>query len=184
MAKQPFSRNADEHVHADIGWLSRQGFAHLGYAYREAAEVLCEAPAVSGRSEEAMYLVASFAFRQSIELYLKSIIQLVEMHRDTRFPSKKHTHQLLSIWDWIDSKLSELGHPPLPADARSVAADFERVDPNGTAFRYNVDLKGSPQLAQLPPAVSLTNLKSAAADVIHLLDSFEEYLGAKLNGTR
>jgi hypothetical protein len=63
MAKRPFSRNADEPVHTDIGWLSRQGLAHLGYAYREAAEVLCEAPETSGESEEAMYVVASFAFR-------------------------------------------------------------------------------------------------------------------------
>jgi hypothetical protein len=178
MAKQPFSRNADEHIHTDIGWLSRQGFAHLGYAYREAAEVLCEAPEASGRSEEAMYLVASFAFRQSIELYLKSIVPLVEIHTGTPFPKNKHTHQLLSVWDWINDKLTGLGLSQLSPDGRSVVAEFDRVDPNGTAFRYNVDLKGSAQLAQLPPAVSLTNLQSAAADVIDFLDGVEEYLGS------
>jgi hypothetical protein len=103
---------------------------------------------------------------------------VVENHIGELFPGKKHAHQLLVMWDWISQKLSDGGLPALPSDRRSVVADFERVDPNGTAFRYNEDLKGVAQLAQLPPAVSLSNLRNAAADVIHFLDSVEEYLGS------
>lgn len=177
MPNQPFSRNSKEPTHADVGWLSRQGLGHLGYAYREAAEILCEAPAKCGTSEEAMYLVASFAFRHSIELYLKAVLPLVAIHADVTVPNEfQGKHGLLPMWDWISERLADMGNHSLLQDGRSVIEAFDLVDPNGTAFRYNLDLKGNAQLKKLPPAVSLGNLKNAASEVIYLLDGLEEYL--------
>jgi hypothetical protein len=174
---QPFSRNEDEPLHADTGWLSEQGLASLGWAYREAGEVLCDAPGTVGAADEAMYLVASFSFRQSIELYLKAICQLLEAHYNASLPNQlRNKHKLLPLWDWIDGEIQSRSYDALPTDARSVVEDFEKVDPNGTAFRYNLDLQGNAQLSQLPPAVSLGNLRNAASEMIHLLDSLEDTL--------
>ena len=177
MGESPFSRNPDEFIHADVGWLSRQGFGHLAYAYREAADALCAAVEESGRSEEAMYITASFCYRHSIELYLKAVIRLIEAHSGEQAPHRfRGSHHLLDMWDWISDRLCDLGFNALPADERAVIEAFEEVDQNGTAFRYNLDMQNNPQLARLPPTVSISNLHNAATRAIDLLDSLEEYL--------
>lgn len=177
MSESPFSRNPDEATHTDMGWLSRQGLGHLAYAYRQAADALCAAPETTGESEEAMYLVASYCYRHSLEVYLKAVIKLIEARSGD--PAPRHLrgrHSLLGMWDWASEQLEAFGLHALPGDERSVVEAFEEVDSNGTAFRYNLDLEGNPQLTRLPHTVSLSNLKSAAGSAIDVLDALDEHL--------
>jgi hypothetical protein len=128
------------------------GYLELARSYKQSAEALLEAALESGEPLDWGFPVL-FAYRHSLELYLKIIGRMEEFEHSLR----------KCVWQIEKRYRRRIGSP-----VREWIIEFDKIDPKSTAFRYADD-----QAATLRGAefwVDFVHLKFAMNRVFRILD--------------
>lgn len=129
------------------------GYLTLARNYRQCAQTMLEAAIESGEPREWGFPVL-FAYRHTLELYLKIIGQI-----DDR------THSLRECIAQVEKR----HHERLPSRAREWIVELDEIDPKGTAFRYADRAPGS-ALRDMECWIDLTHFKFAMTRVLSMLE--------------
>lgn len=181
----------------DMDWVLYAG------GYKRAGDILIEHGIAHGGQHILVYPIV-FLYRQYIELQLKDIIRNgyrylgISKYFPPGFPTghkiDEYWSECRSILKKIDEeeyqKLGEYERNKYNSDLDSLARDireFSEWDPDSTAFRYPVDKKGNPSIADLAN-ISFAGLKELVERIADLLDAISvgisHYLDAKHENLR
>lgn len=127
-------------------------YLELARSYKQSAEALLDSALKSGGPRDWGYPVL-FAYRHSLELYLKVIGEIAEPTHSlkdcVRLVEKRHGQRIGSpIREWI--------------------IEFDNIDPRGTAFRYADDQAGTLKYAEF--WIDFVQLQFAMSRVFRMLD--------------
>jgi hypothetical protein len=140
-----------------VNWNGNTGVAasEVSNAFRIAAERLLDAALANNETWEAVYPIL-FCYRHGLEVSLKSLV-----------PGAPRKHGLAKLWAVLHPRLAGrvcadqlewIGHR---------IAEFERVDPGSTTFRYAYDL---PVDSAHELWVDFHHLKASTAKLFEALD--------------
>jgi hypothetical protein len=130
------------------------GYLALARNYRDCAQTLLEGALKSGEARDWGFPVL-FAYRHTLELYLKIIGQI-----------ERHTHSLLECMLLVEKRHGEL----LPLREREWIIELDDLDPGGTTFRY-VDGNAGKALDHGEYWVDFVQFKYAMNRVFWMLDT-------------
>jgi len=153
--------------------------------YKEAADSLVDSIASRKGSADSLFFPIVFLYRHYVEIRLKSLLhdggQLLDQKHN-----KEREHQLSKLWPKVRSILDELWPNEEGEDLKamdSLIAQFEKVDPRSTTFRYPKDFDGSNSLKLDVPMVNLRNLAEVVGAMSIILEgsagAISEYQGYK-----
>ena len=131
---------------------SVDGYLELARNYKQSADALLEA-ALESREPRDWGFPVLFAYRHSLELYLKIIGRVDEL-----------IHSLRECVRQIEKRYRRRISSPV----REWIIEFDNIDPNGTAFRYADDQAGTLRYAEF--WVDFVQLKFAMNHVFEMLD--------------
>lgn len=127
-------------------------YLELARNYRQSVEALLNSALKSGEPRDWGYPVL-FAYRHTLELYLKVIGEIEEF-----------THSLKDCILLVEKRHGQrIGSP-----VREWIIEFDNIDPGGTAFRYADDQAGTLKYAEF--WVDFVQLKFAMSHVFRMLD--------------
>ncbi|MDB5352828.1 MAG: hypothetical protein JWN86_4075 [Planctomycetota bacterium] len=154
----------DAHVVIDPG----ERFYRMPKGYKRAADILIEQAASNLADRSNVIYAALFCYRQSIELYLKKII---DMFGDGKVYSPKNTHKLSILWERFGCIVNERGGSEsigLNA-AQKLVAEMHEADQQSDGFRFPTTRDNEP-FAFGDRGIDLENLRR----VMQGLDNFFE----------
>jgi hypothetical protein len=128
------------------------GYLELARSYKQSAEALLESALKSGEPRDWGYPVL-FAYRHSLELYLKVIGEIGEP-----------THSLKDCIGLVEKRHGQRIGSPI----REWIIEFDNIDPRGTAFRYADDQARTLRYAEF--WVDFLQLRFAMSNVFQILD--------------
>lgn len=185
----PWPRKGDKvFTSADDWWnnarlrLSPDDMVLYADGYKEAADIVTRYVARHRRSQDFLVYPCAFLYRQHIELELKMIIRDGARLLDEKEERSLH-HGLGSLWQearriiervWPDGAKKDLDV------AGELIAQFEQIDPHGTAFRYAHDRKGNRSIPKDVSHINLRNLSQVVGRLSALLDGVSDGLAAYL----
>jgi hypothetical protein len=155
----------------------------LGVAdgYYEASRLLVEGLANGKFSEDIEGIIAVFLFRHYLELSLKRIIvegrwlnSVDKNARATEVAELKRTHHLGGLWE----KVIADAQPKIPvADwngydvdfVKKCVFEFDRVDPNGEAYRYDMEGAENYQVSYQQLATNIVHVHQVLEGIISYL---------------
>lgn len=115
---------------------------------------------------------AAFAYRHGIELYLKHLIETLNMILDTGQTFRKN-HKMLDLWEQAELLHKKIGRELVEAAAiervGQLIGYFDAFDPTGQVFRYPEDIKGNRHLAEH----KLINVEVLRDQMVELRDILE-----------
>jgi hypothetical protein len=159
-----------------------QDWGLFAYSFKKSANLVYSQYRSTRR--DAFWFPAVYLYRQWIELGLKSI-WFVTSQFDDGLGSVPQIHSLPKLWapirSWLDSKeLIAVDDDFLPS-AERLFAELDKVDPNGTAFRYPPTSIPHADLINF----ALSDFEAAIEQVdtlffglFRLLNEYEEYLSS------
>jgi hypothetical protein len=120
----------------------KERFYRLPMGYKRAADLLIERAAADVVDRANVIYGALFCYRQSIELFLKRLID--EFGTQTSPP--KQTHDLSVLWDRFMDVVKARGREDTGGldAAQALVAEMHNADDRSDGFRYPVDAKGRP----------------------------------------
>ena len=130
------------------------GYLHLARNYRECADALLEGALTKGEPRDWSFPVL-YAYRHTLELYLKISGEIDD-----------HTHSLNDCVLRVERRHGER----LPTPAREWIIELDKIDPNGTAFRYADNEAGRP-LRDVEYWLDFVQFRFAMNLVFRMLDS-------------
>jgi hypothetical protein len=152
--------------------------------FHEAGDVLVsESEAEPHRAQNLVY-PAIFAYRQSLELRLKSL--LLDFGHAAGEPPEFRTHDLKALWAKFKRIVAFFENDLQSADAdafrsaEALVAEFDTVDPGSDAFRFAHDTKGRSVKLALSQ-VDLANLKKVMANLHNFLECVACHFHYKLD---
>jgi hypothetical protein len=128
------------------------GYLALARNYRESADALLQSALNSGEPRDWGYPVL-FAYRHTLELYLKIMGEI-----------SKRTHSLKECVRLVEKRHGER----LPSPARDWIIELDKIDPDGTAFRYADDQAQTLKYAEF--WLDFVQFQFAMARVFRMLD--------------
>jgi hypothetical protein len=171
-----------------VNWPS-SAWSLYASSYKEAGDVLVNKVESRSSGHDVLVYPILFLYRQYLELYLKLSIRTVRIFLDEgrEIPTG---HKIEQLWEHLDG-LYRRAFPDQSTDALDqtgrLIREFAVVDPQSTAFRYPVDLKGNPSLPGLR-SIDLVNVRDVIAKMDMLLGGAHtqayEYLQWKLEMER
>jgi len=188
----PKRRKRDVLFKSDSDWwhnacLNFNGIDINAYAvgYKQAADFLVERVSQERRYQDTLVYPIAFLYRQYLELRLKQLILAGRELLDIQSSQENLHHGIDKLWKQCRSMLGRI-HPDENLDylddIERYIAEFARVDPSSTAFRYPTDKEGNPSLEGLSH-VNLRNLSETMEKIAILLDgasfNFDMLLQAK-----
>lgn len=176
------------YLNAVVGsnWLGSNEHAYIT-GFGQAVEVLLGAamvtsyPSLVTGEENAIFTDAlvypiCFCARHFIELFLKRQIRAVSGLRSGNSESAQATHNLMGLWEHLerliamDPRLVQLGKP-----IKQFIQDFNALDANGEAFRYDEDKDGNTHLISLTH-INLEIVAKRMKVLIGLAEDFEDVM--------
>lgn len=136
--------------------------------YKRAADLMVERAILDSVDRSSLIYPIIFNYRQFIELSLKYLISTYG--HTVGVDAIWNTHDLGDLWNALMAILDGYGHQDVDGTDPTVAqivAEFAKVDPKSSSYRYPVDIKGRP----IPITHSELDL-AALADVMKALDSY------------
>ncbi len=131
--------STDAHIVRDPG----ERFYRLPTGYKRAADLLIDQAAGDVVDRRNIVYAALFCYRQSIELFLK---RLIEEFGGGQAHSPKYTHDLSLLWDRFTYIVNQRGGEEwlgLEA-ARSLVAEMHEADHKSDGFRFAMDRNEMP----------------------------------------
>jgi hypothetical protein len=154
----------DAHVVCDPA----ERFNRMPMGYHRAGNILTEQANTDVVDRSNVIYAALFCYRQSIELFLKKLID--EFSQGTVY-SPKHTHELDLLWERFMRILNEGGRTHFEGlgAAQKLVSEMHDTDQKSDGFRFPTDRKGAP-FAFGDHGIDLDNLR----DVMQGLANFFE----------
>lgn len=161
------------------GWMAASlGGPWYSTAYEEALDLLAERIGADPRGSQAEMLTTPLIFlaRHTIELNLKdAAITACRLYDDLVMPARPG-HALSVYARIVDEALRRLdaadsGHK----EFTRLIAEFDAMDPGGTAFRYQTSTRGAPSVRS-HRTIDPIAFYDAAKSVIHYLSGAIDYL--------
>lgn len=152
-----------------VNWSSSEWSLYAS-GYKEAGDVLVNQVENRSSGHDVLVYPILFLYRHYLELYLKLSIRTVRTLLDEgrEMPTG---HRIELLWGQLDG-LYRRAFPDESTDALDqtgrLIREFAAVDPQSTAFRYPVDLKGDPSLPGLR-SIDLVNVRDVIAKMDMLL---------------
>ena len=178
--ENPWPRKGDSLFISDTDWwhnacLNYPGIDINAYAigYKQAADFLVQYVSQERRYQDTLVYPIAFLYRQYLELRLKQLIRSGSMLLDILHNSKKPHHGIYQYWKQCRSILENIWPNEKAADFNIIeecVAEFVRVDPSSTGFRYPTSKNGSLSLEGLTH-INLRNLGEVMNRIAALLDS-------------
>lgn len=177
--RKPSLRSGKLLFSSDVDWwhnacLNFNGIDINAYAigYKQAADFLVERVSQERRYQDTLVYPIAFLYRQYLELRLKQLIHIGSVYLESPLKEKNLHHRIDMLWEQCRNVLEKI-HPDENADEfddiEKHIAEFARVDPLSTAFRYPADKEGNPSLEDLSH-INLRNLAEAMDKMAALLD--------------
>lgn len=156
-----FASDVDWHCNACLNW-SHDSFEMYTLGYKEAADTLVAQVMETGKHQDILVFPICFLYRQYIELRLKEVIRFGRRLLDEPGDFPQH-HKIQNLWECAVAILrkvfaQDIEPPDFLSIASHVVAEFSKLDPDSSAFRYPVDKRG----ANLLEGVSHINLHRLA----------------------
>jgi len=140
--------------------------------YKQAADFLVERVIQERRYQDTLVYPIAFLYRQYLELRLKQLIRIGSVLLEIPLKEGNLHHGIDKLWKQCRNILEKI-HPDENSDEfddiEKYIAEFARVDPLSTAFRYPADKEGNPSLEGLTH-INLRNLSEAMEKNAILLD--------------
>jgi hypothetical protein len=146
----------------------RERFYRLPMGYKRAADLLIERAAADVSDRANVIYAALFCYRQSIELFLKRLID--------EFGAKAHrhnnTHDLRVLWDRFMEIVKARGREGTVGlvAAKSLVMEMHGADQKSDGFRFPTNVAGLP-FAFGDQGIDLSNLYEVMAGLENLFES-------------
>ena len=141
----------DDRLFAESSWAydahivrdPAERFYRMPMGYKRAGDVLIDQAATSVIDRPNIIYAALFCYRQSIELFLK---QLIDAFGYGKVYSPKNTHELSRLWERFMCIANECGRSePVGLNAaQRLVAEMHEADQKSDGFRYPSDGADSP----------------------------------------
>ncbi len=133
------SRAYDAHVIRDPA----ERFYRMPMGYKRAGDVLIDQAATNVIDRPNVIYAALFCYRQSIELFLK---KLIEAFGNGKVYSRKNTHELSRLWERFMCIANERGRSEFIglSAAQKLVVEMHEADQKSDGFRYPTDCADSP----------------------------------------
>lgn len=172
---------------ARVGGHWASGYVYVNGFY-EAARALSKS-ALGGNAPDLLVYPICFNFRQSVERHLKlMIVEAEALHAALKdagksvadLPAKTKrlmgSHSLSALLEWVEGALAVFSSERMEPLVRASILEFDELDPNGEAFRYEAYQNGSPTLPN-EALVDLRNLMERFERVRFLLLGIDMWMG-------
>ena len=129
----------DAHVVADPG----ERFYRMPKGYKRAGDILIDQAANDVVDRPNVIYAALFCYRQSIELFLKRLIEEFGQGKEWR---PKNTHELSILWErfmWIINERERSGSIGL-SESQRLVHEMDRADKKSDGFRFPTNFDGAP----------------------------------------
>jgi hypothetical protein len=143
-------------------------FYRMPMGYKRAGDILIEHASGDDADRPNVVYAALFCYRQSVELFLK---RLIEEFGTGKLYTPRNTHELSALWERFMDVVSERGRDgTLGLDvARDLVAQLHTADAKSDGFRFPTDAAGRP-FAFGDRDIDLATLR----EVMHGLENFFE----------
>lgn len=143
-------------------------FYRMPMGYKRAGDILIDQAATSVADRSNIIYAALFCYRQSIELFLKRLID--EFGKEKRF-SPKNTHDLNRLWERFVCIANERGGCDLIGfiEAQKLIGEMQDFDQKSDGFRFPDNGHGEPFFSN-DKGVDLNNVR----EVMQGLENFFE----------
>ena len=154
----------DAHVVRDPA----ERFYRMPMGYKRAGDILIDQASADVIDRRNVIYAALFCYRQSIELFLKS---LIEAFGNGKVFSPKNTHELIPLWERFMSILDE--HENAKSIGQSAAqrlvAEMHEADQRSDGFRFPTDPDGAP-FAFGDRGVDLANIREVMQGLVNFFE--------------
>jgi hypothetical protein len=140
--------------------------------YKQAADFLVERIGQERRYQDTLVYPIAFLYRQYLELRLKHLMGIGSVFLEIPRGEKNLHHGISKLWERCRSILEKIEPGENEVDFDDIekqVAEFARIDPSSTAFRYPTDKEGKPSLEGLTH-INLRNLSQAVGKIAAFLD--------------
>lgn len=154
----------DAHVISD----PKERFYRMPMGYKRAGDLLVERAAADVVDRKNIVYAALFCYRQSIELFLK---RLIEEFGAGKVYRRKNVHELNILWERFMEIVKERGREGTIglSAAQALVAEMHDADSKSDGFRFPADIAGDP-FTFGDRGIDIANL----SEVMHGLENFFE----------
>ena len=146
----------------------QERFYRMPMGYKRAGDILIDQAANDVVDRPNVIYAALFCYRQSIELFLKRLIE--EFSQGKKW-SHKNTHELRILWKrfvWIVNERGRTGSIGL-SESQGLVHEMDRADKKSDGFRYPTNIDGAPFIFS-DRGIDLANVR----EVMQGLENFFE----------
>jgi hypothetical protein len=144
-------------------------FYRMPMGYKRSGDILIDQASADVVDRANVIYGALFCYRQSIELFLKG---LIEAFGDGKVYSPKNTHELDRLWERFMRILNERGRAEgvgLSA-AQRLVAEMHEADQRSDGFRFPTDRDGAP-FAFGDRGIDLANVREVMEGLVNFFES-------------
>ncbi len=170
----------DAHIISDPA----ERFYRLPMGYKRAGDLLVEQASSNVVDRPNVIYPALFCYRQSMELFLK---KLIDEFGQGRVFSPKHTHELGPLWERFMCIVNERGRTDTAGleATQKLVTEMHKADQKSDGFRFPTDRKDAP-FAFGDRGIDLENLREVMSGVVNFFEcayldlSHQDETGAQL----
>lgn len=192
LPEMPFPSKGDHLIDPSVEWWGRgtfgpdrHGLDEYSSGYKQAADILATRVISAGRDTERLILPIMFLYRHYLELRLKELNTTGHelLSKKGELPGG---HSLMNLWAEARRILEEVW----PAGSKKelhamdvIIREFDKIDPEGVAFRYPTNSNGLSTLDSLRH-LDLPKTCEVIGKAANLLDSASAGIGEYLSNKR
>lgn len=167
-----FAAQADAMLNIDLNWCELAGGWHIAEGYAIAAEAV--ANTLDDRIQrDVAFMPCAFLFRHAFELALKAIIvEGCKLSGSSHPDWLNSSHELGKLWCEAREIIIDLwgDTPEVIRPADQIIFEFNRLDPRGQSFRYQLDKNGMRLSSAMPRQISLESMSKHSSNFFSFLD--------------
>ena len=154
----------DAHVVSDRA----ERFYRMPMGYKRAGDILVEQASANVVDRPNVIYPALFCYRQSIELFLK---KLIDEFGQGRVFSPRHTHELGRLWERFMCIVNERGRTDTPGleATQKLVTEMHEADQKSDGFRFPADRKDA-AFAFGDRGIDLENLRVVMSGLVNFFE--------------
>ena len=158
------ARVYDAHVVRDPG----ERFYRMPMGYKRAGDILIDQAIMDVVDRANVIYAALFCYRQSIELFLK---KLIDTFGNGKVYSPKITHELSDLWERFMCIVNERGSEETIglSAAQSLVAEMHEADKKSDGFRFPTDTRDAP-FAFGDRGIDLANVREVMQGLVNFFE--------------
>ena len=143
-------------------------FYRMPMGYKRAGDILIDQASADVVDRRNIIYAALFCYRQSIELFLKT---LIEAFGNGKVFSPRNTHELTRLWERFMCILNERGRAESMglSAAQRLVAEMHEADQRSDGFRFPTDRDGAP-FAFGDRGIDLANVRGVMQGLVNFFE--------------